>query len=255
MAARTIVVLMFLAVGFSSAKAQQVDAPNKFSSMRECEVAFRSGNYQVYIPTNRSGYGKNPVNNRTIIRAPLPQNACVHEITDVGWRYVVQLQGTEYRWKVGPSGGRTILAQDECGNDANEVLFLGVGPIVSPAGVTKGDKGDKGDPGARGSPGARGDRGPRGYDGRDFSWKPVAVATGIAAGVGGIWALVKWWNDSRHHDKPAPPPPGVASDSTKVTCTGTPCTGRPLRAPSNSPGLMLDPVGRSVGWRFSFPRR
>lgn len=261
--ARTLAVLTFLALVTTSASAQ-AQAPDRFPTMDACKAAFRTGNYTVYVPTNRSGYGKNPVNNRTIIRSPLTQDGCVHELTAGGWHYVVRLKGTQYRWEVPTVGPRKILAEDECGNDADQVVYLPTPTSMAPAAVTRGEPGLQGlpcDPAL--DPLCRGPEGNPGENGKNGSVRPGVIA-GVVAGI--VTGIVAWRLLSRsdHNDASAAPalcmdktalnfgqtgpckpdPNGVHSDSSIVKCTSTVagvCPGTNL-IPVSGTKFALSPV-------------
>lgn len=246
---RFIAALVLLAVGFSTAGAQVRYSTDKFYLTKEACLA---GPRNYYESIYRSDFWKNPVGGN-IVRAPLESDACVNLHVVGGYAWVWQRAGTQYRWRRNADGTLSILSRDDCGNLAPEIAYPSptpAGPIATHVGVTKGDRGE---PGAKGD---KGDRGDRGYAGKDFSWKPVLVTGGILGAIGAIVYAV-----TRKHDKPAPPPPppqgpGVKSDSSKTICTGTPCPGIPMVFPLRAgPGLMVDPINRSVGWRFALPRR
>lgn len=243
---RTIVVMLFLALVSASAEAQQSFYRDYWLNAAECTTV-PAATTPFYHP---SILRKQVLGPNEIIRGH-PTGGCFEMVLPdrLGGRGHVRIEAGRqfvYNRLTGQ-----VLRLSEC----NNVVFSWV-PFPSLTG-RDGRDGTDGKDGLNGI----GINGRDGINGRNasFSWKPLAVTGGVLAGLGGAWALVKWLNDSRHHDKPAEVPkgPGVTSDSSKVICTGLPCVGGP---PGVSPlrsgnGLMLSPASRSIGWRFALPRR
>lgn len=258
--AKVLAVLVFLALGFSSATAQVRYSVDKFYSAKEACLA---GPRNFYESVYKNDAWKNPVGGN-IVKAPLESDACVHLHVVGGYAWVWQHAGEEYRWRRNVDGTLSILSRDDCGNMAYGIAYPSPtpGPVANPpVGVTKGNPPrqviivnvNQTMPAANRRappPSSPGFWCFRGF-GQGFT-----CLTLLAGAVVGVHELVK------RDDKPEPPPhqgPGVKSDSSKTTCTGLPCTGggpptvSPLRSGNN--GLMFNPANGSVGWRFSLPRR
>ena len=102
--------------------------PSTFVSKDEAIAAYRSGNFTPYQPKFFGLSGTNPVNGTTKVVAGLEEDAVVHLLTTAGWRWTVQLEGTEYRWDV-PAGSAVVYARNDCGNPADEVVYPKTTPV------------------------------------------------------------------------------------------------------------------------------
>jgi hypothetical protein len=113
-------VFALIAVG---AKAQTY--PTFFPSREQCQSALASGNFNPYTPKFFGLKGNNPVNGTSTKVVPIEANACVRMLTTNDKQWVVQLDGTKFRWKVNEDGSLDeVYALDVCGNPVYEIAYV-----------------------------------------------------------------------------------------------------------------------------------
>jgi hypothetical protein len=111
-----------------------VGAQNIFPSKDQCATALLSGRYEVYEPKFFGLKETNPVDGKTKVLAPIESKACVKMLTAGGEQWVIQVEGTVFRWKANPDGSLgTPYARDDCGNPISEIYY----PVASQMVVEK----------------------------------------------------------------------------------------------------------------------
>lgn len=97
-----------------------------FRSAEKCKEAYGAGKYAYYEPHFLIHAGREPVDGKTKVAAPLPKDACVFMETVPGWRWVVEKKGTEFRYKkVNGVVSDTPYAHHKCGNRVKESIAVG----------------------------------------------------------------------------------------------------------------------------------
>ena len=101
--------------------------PDMFSDKETCLVALGAGNFSYYEPKFNGLKGKNPVDGKTKVVAPLESDACVKMLTVSGKRWVPQKKGTEFRFKSSEGHLASVpYARDSCGNPVEEIAYFQV---------------------------------------------------------------------------------------------------------------------------------
>ena len=240
--AKLLAVLVFLAVGFSSASAQRV--VDHWATAAECMAAKGSPFYRPSI-LRKQALGPDEA-----VRGH-PTGGCFDiDLPDrMGGRGFVRIEaGRPFVYNLRTS---EVLKLAECNNDVHSWV-----PFEPPR------------DGRDGRDGKDGRDGTNGLNGRDATtsrapFVPVKDERGYCSRhtttcwvVGGLVVTGGVLLATRNNDKPEPAHkgPGEVSDSTRV-CTGVPCPGAPGVSPLRTgPGLMFDPANRSMGWRIALPR-
>ncbi|MFA5999632.1 MAG: hypothetical protein WC783_01480 [Candidatus Paceibacterota bacterium] len=255
--AKILVVLLFLAVVFSSAEAQRNVPVGVFTTMEACEASS-----WVYTPSFLSGHKPLGMGERLVT---LAQRQCGWMLV-AGGRYAIVGQSADTQMVLDANGN--IVRRWDCGNGVRGFIVPAVpttppaGPVASPpAGVTKNDPAPAPQVNVsvlftEMSQAAANTTAPR----RLGFWCFRGVGEGLGctamavAAYLGIKEILRKDNDEPETTSDSSKTgPGVTSDSTKTVCTGMPCPGSPIRAAPM--GLMIDPISRGVGLRIALPRR
>ncbi|MDP3958301.1 MAG: hypothetical protein Q8Q36_02460 [bacterium] len=98
--------------------------PKMFATKEACYEALRvTRNFSYYEPRFFSWKNKNPVDGTSKIVAPIEADRCVRMLTTSGIQWVVQREGTLFRWHAvnGAISSPVPYARDDCGNPVDDI--------------------------------------------------------------------------------------------------------------------------------------
>ena len=120
--------VLFVALAMSVSVAEA--APSLFHTQNACERAVLTTGYEIYTPKYFGNHKKNPVDGVKSVVAPLEHVACVLMDTTSGRKWVVQVVGTELRFRIKDDGSlHQPYARHDCGNKVYGISF----PQAEPA--------------------------------------------------------------------------------------------------------------------------
>lgn len=160
---------------------------------RRCITALNSGEYRIYVPEDLRGTWRMPLDDKVHFRVVLSRDACVHMKIETGkMEFVPQKADTVFR-ATRVKGIAVIYARDDCGNEADKIVYPPLKFTVGPMGPM----------GPQGLQGPMGPQGPKGDNGKD-AVVPVVITTkrsnkkwwfiGGAAAAAGVGYAIWYYN-------------------------------------------------------------